>query len=517
LAHDGAVLRLRRFELGAVIGLLCAGTAVGVGELVAAFVRPEASPIIAVGNRFVILTPEVIRRWAIREFGSNDKSVLLSGIYVAIAVLAVGLGVLALRKLWFGLAGLAFFGAVGVYSALTAHASRTTDAVPTIVATGAAMVMLQLLNESAIGSPSKGNASATMPDRRRFLLGGAGALTLAFVGGFGGRALQHVRFDAGRARAAVTLPPAAAPPDVSGVDLGKGGVPWATPSSSFYRVDTALAVPQIDPDTWTLRIHGMVDKEISLTYKDVLARTQIERWITLTCVSNEVGGDLIGNALFQGTLLADVLREAGIQEGADQLVMTSSDGMTIGAPVAAVMDGRDALLAVGMNRAPLPVEHGFPVRVVVPGLYGYVSACKWVVDINVTTFARFDAYWVVQGWVQQAPILLSSRIDKPRSGGSVQVGRPTVIAGVAWEQRVGVKAVEVQIDNGAWQPTRLAGDDSIDTWRQWVFAWTPTQAGSVTVKVRATDMNGKLQDAADREPYPGASTGYHTVNVTVRQ
>ncbi len=200
--------------------------------------------------------------------------------------------------------------------------------------------------------------------------------------------MQHTRFDAGRARAAVILPPVAEPPSVPGVDLGKSGVPWATPAKDFYRIDTALAVPQIDPDKWTLKIHGMVDREISLTYKDILARPQLERWITLACVSNEVGGNLISNALFQGTLLAAVLREAGVQAGADQLVMSSSDGMTIGAPVAAVMDGRDAMLAVGMNGAPLPVEHGFPVRVVVPGLYGYVSACKWIVDINVTTFAK---------------------------------------------------------------------------------------------------------------------------------
>jgi DMSO/TMAO reductase YedYZ molybdopterin-dependent catalytic subunit len=499
--------------VGALIGLLSAGTAIGVGELAAAFVRPEASPIIAVGNRFVLFTPEVVRRWAIREFGTNDKAVLLTGIYVVIAVLAIGLGVAAVRKVWFGFIGLAFFGAIGVYSALTAHASRSTDAVPSIIATAAAMIVLQLLHEAGLGA----NGVSEGPDRRRFFLRAGAAAGLTFVGGIGGRALQHSRYNVARARAAITLPSASPAAIVAGVDLGKSGVPWATSSADFYRIDTALAIPQIDPERWSLRIHGLVDREVTLTYAQLLARPQLERWITLACVSNEVGGDLISNGLFQGTLLAEVLREAGIQSSSDQLVMRSSDGMTIGAPVAAIMDGRDALLAVGLNGAPLPLAHGFPVRVVVPGLYGYVSACKWVVDIEATTFARFDAYWVEQGWIQQAPVQLASRIDTPRTGSSVTAGKPVAIAGVAWEQRVGVQAVEVQIDAGAWQPATLAAQDSIDTWRQWYLPWTPSMAGSVGIRVRAVDANGRRQDDTGRDPYPGASSGYHSVSVTVRK
>src|SRR6202000_669048 len=228
----------------------------------------------------------------------------------------------------------------------------------------------------------------------------------------------------------------------NGTDLGKSGVPFVTPNGDFYRIDTALSVPQIDPTKWKLRIHGQVDHEMTLTYDDILARPLIERWITLACVSNEVGGNLISNARFLGAPLADILREAGVHPGAGQLVSTSSDGMTIGTPTAVVMDGRDAMLAVGLNGDPLPVEHGFPVRMVVPGLYGYVSACKWIVDIEATTFSSFDAYWVARGWVQETRIVVSSRINTPKPSAQLPLGQPVTVAGVAWDQHVGVAKVE---------------------------------------------------------------------------
>jgi DMSO/TMAO reductase YedYZ molybdopterin-dependent catalytic subunit len=417
-------------------------------------------------------------------------------------------------------------GAFGVYCALTANASRVSDIVPTLVGTLVAMGAMFLLWRAAHPRPATSNKpAAALADRRLFLQTSAGVAALAALAGFGGRAAQHARFDVAGDRAKVTLPPpdagaagqAAKPAKTlavpRGADLGKSGVPWRTPNGDFYRIDTALTIPQIAPDSWQLKVHGMVDKPISISYKDLLARPQVQEWITLNCVSNEVGGNLISNSLFEGALLADLLREAGISPDCDQLLMSSSDGMTIGAPTKVVMDGRKALLAVGMNGEPLPLEHGFPVRVVVPGLYGYVSACKWVVDIEATTFAAHAAYWVQGGWATAPPIKMSSRIDTPKSGQVLSVGSPTAIAGVAWDQHVGIAKVEVQVNDGAWQSARLASVPSVDTWRQWVFAFTPQQSGSYTLRVRATDKSGQVQDSTVRDVFPSGSTGYDSVSV----
>jgi DMSO/TMAO reductase YedYZ molybdopterin-dependent catalytic subunit len=520
--------RWRRYGLGAVIGLLSAGLAIGVGEFVTAFVRPAAAPIVVVGNRIILLTPEPVRLWAIHRFGTNDKPALLTGIYLGIAVLAVVVGIIAIHRFALGLLGIAAFGAIGVYCALTTHAHRTSDVIPTLFGTVAALAAMIVLVRAVVGEDA-GSPSRTGPlvaDRRRFLQAGVitgfGAAATSLIGG----ATVASRYDVGGARARVALPAPAspAPPLANGTDLGKSPVRWITPLTgsaalAFYRVDTAISVPQINPAHWKLRIHGMVDRPISLSYADLLARPLIERWITLACVSREVQGDLnnlIGTARFLGAPLADVLREAGVQSGADQLVCRSSDGMTIGAPTAAVMDGRDALLAVGMDGQPLPIEHGFPVRMVVPGLYGYVSACKWIVDIEATTFSRFNAYWVEAGWVQQAPVIVSSRIDTPQSSAQLRLGQAVAVAGVAWDQHVGISKVEVQVDSGAWAPARLARVPSLDTWQQWVWTWTPTTAGLHTLRVRATDRAGQVQDGRNAGPFPGPATGWHTISVNVR-
>jgi DMSO/TMAO reductase YedYZ molybdopterin-dependent catalytic subunit len=522
---DGMTPRSQRLALGALIGLLSAGVAVGVGELVAALVRPAASPVIAVGNRFILLTPEPVKRWAIRQFGTGDKMSLLTGIYLGIAVFAVLIGVLALRRLRYGLLGVGLLGAVGAYSALTVHAHQGSDAVPSVFGALAGMAALTVLIRRVTATASEPlQNTALVADRRRFLQSGLAAGGIAIIGGFGGRALQRKRFDANAARAAITLPApvsAAGPsPTVTasgvaqaGFDLGKSGVPFLTPAKDFYRIDTALSVPQLDPATWSLRIHGLVAKEITLTYAQLLARPLVERWVTLTCVSNEVGGNLISNARFRGVLLADLLREAGVNADADQLLATSSDGMTIGSPTAVVMDGRDAMLAVGMNDEPLPVEHGFPVRMVVPGLYGYVSACKWITDLQATTFAKSQAYWVQGGWAAKGPIKLASRIDRPSSSESVPVGDQVPVAGIAWDQHVGVSKVEVQVDNDPWQQAILAPVPSVDTWRQWVYLWTPRTAGVHHLKVRAYDSNGNLQGAATDDPFPSGSSGYHSITI----
>jgi len=505
--------------LGSVVGLLTAGVGLGVGELAAVFVRPEASPVIAVGNRVITLTPGSVKRNAIESVGSNDKALLISGIIIIVALYGLLVGKLALRDIRYGFVGVAVFGAIGVYCAITADASRGTDVIPSIVAAIGAAAALWLLVFMAGGDQRKASEPAEMSgtDRRHFLQGSAALAGLAAVAGFGGRIAQHARFSVAGKRAKVALPAPTGVAEVvpAGVDLGKSGVPWATPSSKFYRIDRALTVPQIDPNEWRLKIHGMLDHPMTLRFEDVLSRPLIERWITLCCVSNEVGGSLVSNALFRGTRLADLLREAGIHPDADQLLMTGYEGTTIGAPTAAVMDGRDAMLAIGMNKDPLPTAHGFPVRVVVPGLYGYVSACKWVVDIKATTFRKDFAYWVQNGWDQQTDINLASRIDRPHSGANLSTGETVSIAGVAWDQHVGVSKVEVQIGDGDWQVARLAPVPSTDTWRQWVLPWTPETSGSYRIRVRATDAKGTPQQTNAAPPGPAGSTGLHAITVQV--
>ena len=502
---------MRGRQRAALAGVVAAAVALGVGELVAAFVRPAAAPVVVVGNRVVALTPEPVKRWAIRAFQGSDKAVLFTGIYVVVALLAAAVGVLAARHFAAGVAGIAAFAGFGCYCALTDGAARPGDVVPVLIGAAVAVPVLRVLVRDA--------ASAS-PGRRRFLVGALAAGGVAALAGFGGRALQQARYGVAAERARITLPPPASPvPSTappSNPDLGKSGIPWRTPNGVFYRVDTALSVPQVSTNAWSLRIHGMVEHPMTLSWPDVLGRPLIERWITLCCVSNEVGGNLIGNAAFLGVPLAGLLREAGLRPEADELLFTSVDGMTIGAPAAVVTDGRDSLLAIGMNGAPLPIEHGYPARIVVPGLYGYVSACKWVIDIEATTFARSQPYWIEGGWANTTGIKLASRIDRPGANGVVEVGRPVVIAGVAWDQHVGVGAVQVQVGDGPWLSARLAPVPSTDTWRQWVLAWTPPAAGTYRLRVRATDAAGTVQTDRVTMPVPSGATGWHTITVRAR-
>ncbi|CAA9246170.1 MAG: probable sulfite oxidase, partial [uncultured Corynebacteriales bacterium] len=353
-------------------------------------------------------------------------------------------------------------------------------------------------------------------DRRGFLVRGATVGAVAALAGVAGRKLQGVRFDAAESRAAVRLPapasPAPALPAASRLDV-PGITPYVTPNRSFYRVDTALVVPQVPTETWGLRVHGMVDRELNLSWDDLLARDLIERDITMTCVSNEVGGTLAGTARWLGAPLRALLEEAGVRPGADQIVGTSSDGMTIGTPTAVVLDGRDAMLAVGMNGEPLPLEHGFPVRMIVPGLYGYVSGIKWLVDLELTTFDAVDPYWVQRGWVQKAPIKTASRIDTPRPLEDRKAGK-VAVAGVAWAQHRGVAAVEVRVDDGGWQRARLAAEPSTDLWVQWVWEWD-AEPGPHTLTVRATDKDGRTQPEERVAPFPSGSTGWHSVVVSI--
>ncbi len=353
------------------------------------------------------------------------------------------------------------------------------------------------------------------PARRRFLAVGAAAAGTAAVAGLGGRLLTE-RSSVAQAQATLRVPAPARPgPSLPpGTDFKIPGLSsFITPNKTFYRVDTAIVLPEVAPASWSLRIHGMVRKDLVVSFKELLRRPLTEDYITLCCVSNNVGGPYIGNARWLGASLASLLRQAGVRAGADQLLCTSADGFTSGTPIQTVLDGRDAVLAVAMNGAALPVEHGFPVRMIVPGLYGYVSACKWITDIEVTTFAANHAYWTVRGWDQQAPIKTESRIDVPTGRGPLKPGR-IAVAGVAWAQHKGIAAVQARVDNGPWHEARLAAVPDLDTWRQWVWEWDAAP-GTHLIQARATDKTGYTQTPAEAPPEPNGATGYPRVSVVV--
>ncbi|HEX6856865.1 MAG TPA: molybdopterin-dependent oxidoreductase [Streptosporangiaceae bacterium] len=571
--HSPAASRAGLTGRGMIAGLLTAAVAVGVGQLAAAIIRPQGSPVAAVGSLAIDFTPPQVKDFAISAFGTHDKLVLVSGILVLLAGFAAWLGTRAVRRFSSGVAGIALFAVVGLLSALTRPGASPLDALPTLLGAAAAILALHRLvlaispaappatapatpgpaartasvpqAAAAAGAavdpdlrPRPGDGASPVPpvgpppgpppgpghrtgppvpapDRRRFLVTGSAVAGAAVVAGLIGRELT-AGHSVDRVRSALRVPRPArpAPPLPPGTDFRLPGLsPFVTPNGKFYRVDEALVLPQVPPSAWNLRIHGMVQKEIRISFRDLLKRPLIEDWITLCCVSNPVGGPYIGNAKWLGASLASLLREAGIRAGADQIVATSVDGFTSGTPIQAVMDGRDALLAIAMNGSPLPVEHGFPARMVVPGLYGYVSACKWVTDIEVTTFADNHAYWTTRGWDQQAPVKTESRIDIPTGEAPVRPGRVPV-AGVAWAQHKGIDAVEVRVDGGPWQEAKLAAVPGIDTWRQWVFEWDAT-AGSHLIQARATDKTGYTQTGRQAPPPPNGASGYPAVSVTV--
>ena len=522
-----------------IAGILAGAVALGVGQLVAGFTGSDGSPVVAVGQMSIDFTPPAVKNFAIRAFGSHDKLVLVSGILAVLAGFAAVIGVLAVRHLRRGLAGLGIFALVGVIAAASRPNAGIADVLPTLAGAAAAAAALILLVRAAgpqaarparppspsatAPSPAGGSVApgsdrlspAGQPPRRSFLATSAGVAGTAAVAGLGGRYLTE-RLTVTSAQQALRIPAAArpAPPLPAGADLKIPGLSsFITPNSAFYRVDTAIVLPEIAPSSWQLRIHGMVQRDIVLSFDQLIRRPLLADYITLTCVSNPVSGPYVGNALWLGTSLRSLLREAGIRAGADQLLCTSADGFTSGSPVQTVMDGRDAMLAVAMNGKALPVEHGFPVRMVVPGLYGYVSACKWITDIKVTTYAANSAYWSQRGWSQQAPIKTESRIDVPNGVSAVKPGR-TPVAGVAWAQHKGIDAVEVRVDSGPWHRARLAAVPDIDTWRQWVWDWDATP-GSHVIQARATDATGYTQTAVQAAPEPNGASGYPSVSVTV--
>ncbi|MGW6281995.1 molybdopterin-dependent oxidoreductase [Kribbella sp. NPDC055071] len=493
---------------GAVGGILAAVAGLAAGSVVAGILGTSQTPVVAIGSAFIDRVPPWLKDLAISLFGTHDKTALRTGILIVLLALAAVGGILAVRRYWAGALIVIALSGVAVAAALTRADSGQTGFLPSLIAGLTALGILRLFTrrlEPLIDYPEDGVS------RRGFLqLSGGVALGSAALGLLG-KVVSGNRAAVAEARKGLNLPqpPTLAPP--AGVQAD-GAVPWATPNDDFYRIDTALSVPQIMPTDWKLRIHGMVDREINLTFDDLLKRPVVHKWVTLTCVSNEVGGDLIGNALWSGVVLKDLLEEAGPSKDADAIQSMSKDGFTAGTPLSTLLDERQAMLAFAMNGQPLPVEHGFPVRIVVPGLYGYVSATKWLVDIEVTRFDQFEGYWTPRGWSELGPIKLSSRIDVP--GGKKVSPGPVTVAGVAWDQHVGVSKVEVRVDGGAWQQATLATDASIDTWRQWHWTWDAAQ-GNHVLQVRAIDDQGNPQIEASAPPAPNGSTGLHTVSVKV--
>jgi DMSO/TMAO reductase YedYZ molybdopterin-dependent catalytic subunit len=472
-----------------------------------------------VGELVIDLLPAPLVNFGKDTLGTADKPILLVIITVAVLAASALAGQAEYRRRRGGAAVFAVVAVLGIVGIAARSGATARVLIPTVVGMLVGYMLLRTLIDrlrSWQTSPTSADEGAESPARRGFLTWAAVAGGIAVVGAVAGQALVTAATRVSQARERLRLPAAAKPaaPVPAGADLGVADLsPYVTPNDDFYRIDTALQLPVINPDTWTLTLSGMVQTPITLTWAELTALPLVEHMTTLTCVSNEVGGDLIGNALWLGYPIRELLARAKPTAGADMVLSTSEDGFTAGTPLEALTDpDREALLAVGMNGQPLPLEHGFPVRMVVPGLYGYVSATKWLTELKVTTFAEDQGYWTPLGWSALGPVKLASRIDVPRS--TVDAGQ-VVVAGVAWAQHTGIAKVEVQVDDGPWETAELAEATSTDTWRQWRHLW-PATSGTHQIKVRATDAAGNLQVADEAPPAPNGSTGYHQISAKVR-
>jgi len=495
-----------------VLGLVATGAGLAAAELVVGLFERTSSPVVPVGQVFIDWVPKPLKDWAIEAFGTNDKVVLVVGALVVLLGIGIGVGVLAMRGARAAAVALTCVtGVIGAWAVMTRPEPTLLKLLPTIIGTAVSIAVLLYLAPRPT-SPStsvdleRPVAEPMGVDRRRFVGGAIGIGSIAVIAGGVGRMMQQ-RFEIDSERSVLSLPraDAPAPPLPADAQLRLDGLdPFVTPNADFYRIDTALVVPQVPKDSWRLKIGGMVDNPMELTFDDLLARPQVERYVTLSCVSNPVGGDLIGNALWQGVLLRDVLEEAGVQPEATQIVSRSIDDWTAGTPTEVVMDGRDAMLAVAMNGEPLPARHGYPVRMVVPGLYGYVSATKWVTQIELTRWEDYDAYWVPRGWSKDGPIKTMSRIDTDRRGATPN---DVIVGGVAWAIHRGVSRVEVRSDDGEWFGAELGGVPSNDTWAQWMVT-LDLEPGRHKIESRAFDGDGVPQTAEIAPVAPNGAQGY---------
>jgi DMSO/TMAO reductase YedYZ molybdopterin-dependent catalytic subunit len=499
--------------VAALTGLLSMAVGLATGHLVGGFIAPTASPFVAVGATAIDLIPAWLKDFAVRTFGSYDKLVLLSGMALVTGLIGLAAGLGSRRSRAPGLVLIGLLGVLAAAAVLSRPTAGSLDVLAPLVGLLASAGAFAVLHR--LGRLSQLPAGEGVP--RRTLLAGSVALAAgAGVAAAGGQWLAG-RGGVELSRQAVgrIVPAVPAPPIPAGADFATDGSPsFITPNRDFYRVDVNLTLPRLRAEDWRLRIHGMVDREITLAYSDLTSRTLIERPVTMTCVSNEVGGPYLSTANFTGVLLADVLNEAGVRPGAEQAFTTSVDGWTCSTPTATLTDpGRAAMLVIGMNREPLPIEHGFPVRMIVPGLYGFVSGTKWITDMEFTTFDARQAYWSQRGWAPRAPIKTMSRIDSP--GPFERVSPDTPITGVAWAQTRGIDKIEVRLDYGEWRPAELSTEVSVDTWRMFRLRgrWAP---GAHVAEVRATDRTGYTQTADRAAPIPDGATGWHSVQFTVQ-
>jgi DMSO/TMAO reductase YedYZ molybdopterin-dependent catalytic subunit len=497
----------------ATAGIVAGGVALGATELLAGILSGAPSVVLEIGSFLISLQPPGAKQIVVDLFGTNDKLVLNVAIVLGALVLAAGLGILARYHRSWTTAGFAAIAALGLLASLR---DPLVDGLLALVAAvlGVAVAYVVIGWLLRLATPS---GDAEMPDwgRRRFIGSSVGVAALAVAGGGVGRLLLNSRAEA--SPTATSIPPAVDPVESlpAGAELAVAGItPLVVANRDFYRIDTSLLTPRVDATTWTLSVDGMVDRPFSLTYDELLGMEMHEQYVTIACVSNEVGGDLVGNALWKGVPLRELLDRAGVQPGSSQIVGHAFDGWTAGFPTAWLDDpDREALVAVAMNGEPLPAEHGFPARLIVPGLYGYVSATKWLTRIGLTTLEAFNGYWVPLGWAKEAPILTQSRIDVPKRGDSVTAGQ-VAVAGVAWAPDRGISAVEVQVDDDPWAPAELSAPISDATWVQWLYRWTAAP-GEHRLSVRATDGSGEVQTASVSRPAPDGARGHHRISVQV--
>jgi DMSO/TMAO reductase YedYZ molybdopterin-dependent catalytic subunit len=499
-----------------VAGVVAGAAGLATSYFVAMVMTIRESPVVAVAELVIRLTPGPLAERAIRILGHHDKPFLVTVVLVLLALLFAWAGRLARRTWWQPLLLFTAIAVLGGVAVAVQYDARATDLMPVFVGFVTWVVCLSVLTD-ALRASERRAATASPVDalpgtpRRGFLVG-AGVMAVASVGVVAaGRVLGAGRRKVEESRRLLRLTGVSEPDAPAGASLGVEGItPWRTPNDRFYLIHTAIIPPAIEPKSWQLRIHGLVDRELVVTYDDLMSRQLTEGWVTLNCVSNPVGGPLIGNAWWSGVRTADILKEVGIDPSADAVLQTSDDGWTCGTPISALTDSRNAMLTVAMNGQPLPIEHGFPVRTLVPGLYGFVSACKWVVDWEVTRFEDISAYWTQRGWAEQAPVKMSSRIDVPGNGDGVDAGEVRV-GGMAWAQHTGISAVEVSLDGAAWQSAQIGDAGTIDSWVQWTTTLS-VDKGDHTLRVRATDKNGKVQTSVVADVIPDGSSGWHQVS-----
>jgi len=515
MSNSHATTPLTR-PMAAAAGIAAGGIGIGLAELFAGLVSGAPSLVIAIGSLIIELQPPGAKQVVVDLVGTADKLALNLAVVVVALGLGAALGIVARWRWWAAVTGFGGIGALALYASLR---DPLVDPILAIVAVGIAVgstlwVLRWLLRMATRRVP----ASPRMLDfdRRRFLGTTIAVAGGAIAAGTVGRVLLQRRADAVAAVPPVPQPGRTAAPLPNGAELDVPGISQlVTPNRQFYRIDTTLLTPRLDASTWQLEVNGMVDRPFTMNYQELIDMPLIEQYVTIACVSNDVGGNLVGNAKWRGARLRDLLDRAGVRDGATQIVGRAYDGFTVGFPTSWLDNpDREAMVVVAMNDEPLPPEHGYPARLIVPGLYGYVSATKWLTNIELTRLEDFDAYWVPRGWAKEAPILTQARIDVPRSPGAAVNAGTVPVAGVAWAPDRGIAAVEVQVDGGAWNQAQISAPISDATWVQWLYEW-PATSGNHTLSVRATDGTGDVQTDRITGAAPDGARGHHTINVRV--